>query len=232
MKRIGNIPLAVLLLLLLATGCNSPLDIDTPRNEFRDGIDGTISVDFPPDDTTTIINFSVSMIFDASESMSGLSNEETKNAGHAFIDSMDGIRDEGAVVWFTENVTVFEHITSDRQDLHDAVELLPAGGATAMWDGLYTGLLEINARGGHVRRAVILVADDADNSSTFGTPEKILNLALDQDIAVYTIALRLTPEESTLAAIADSTGGRHWSRPYATEMTDIFLTIFELLRAK
>ena len=145
---------------------------------------------------------------------------------------MDGFRDENAVVWFTESVTVFQHITSDRQALHEAVELLPAGGATAMWDGLYTGLLEVNARGGHVRRAVILVADDADNSSTFGTPEKILNLALDEDITVYSIALRLTPEESILAAIADSTGGRHWSRPYPTEMTDIFLTIFELLRAK
>jgi hypothetical protein len=115
------------------------------KQDFRIYENGVEVKDFTlwcPDPTIRCA-ISVSLVFDASGSMGGSGQAGAKQAGHAFVDLMDGVIDEASVIWFTHVVTVFQQMTTVKPLLHAAVDALPAGGTTAVWDGIYAGLIEL-----------------------------------------------------------------------------------------
>jgi len=244
------LPASLLLALILPAiawmpACDSPLEAETPRNRYSDGVSvlpsediGTaVSVNLVGDTTGTDTawtpaHFSAALVFDASGTITALLNEYFKRAGQAFLDSLDGTSDQGAVVFFTSSGTVSQRMTSDTAALRTAVRGVPmTTGATAVWDGIYLAMLEVQSRGTHARRAVIAITDSDDNSSELGSPQSIIDLALRSDIAVYTISLRETAHTSILQNIAQQTGGKHYLRPLLSELTGIYREIAEILRA-
>ena len=55
---------------------------------------------------------SVSLVFDASLSMNGSGMAGARQAGHAFIDLMDGAVDEACILGFNNDVTVWQQMTT------------------------------------------------------------------------------------------------------------------------
>lgn len=231
-------------LLLAVSGCDSPLAIDTPRSEHlaeiadpvASQIGSAISIIVPHDsssvDTSRYAHFSAVLVFDASGSMAGDEHREAVRAGHAFIDSLDGVKDEAAVVWYTQVVSVYQHMTVHRPSLHDAIDALPSTGATALWDGVYTALLELESKSSYSRRALIVLADDMDNSSTVGNPAKAMALARRLNVCVHSIALTDSPDRPALVALSDSTGGLHFAMPVPQALTPIYNRIVSELKKK
>lgn len=246
----GHVLPALLLLALILPaiawmqGCDSPLDAETPRNRYSDGIAVLPSEDIGTavsvslvDDTTatdtvwTPAHFSAALVFDASGTITAQLNEYFRRAGRTFVDSLDGSVDEGAVVFFTSTGTVYQHVTTDTARLRVAVNDLPmTPGATAVWDGIYLAMLELQSKATHVRKAVIIITDSDDNSSTIGTPNLITNLGKRDSIAVYSIAMRETAQSSILKNISQSTGGKHYSRPLLSQLNGIYREIAGILR--
>ncbi|MCB2204733.1 VWA domain-containing protein [bacterium] len=233
--------LPALTILFIVSACDSPLDIDTPRNQYQDNIAilpgdsiGTaVSVDIPVDTTSGTwvpSHFSAVLVLDASGSISGAMNQYLRKASEALLDSLDGSVDEGAVVYFNNVTTVRQHITTDVDSLRAAVNALPMTGGTAMWDGMYYAMLELTARATHARRAIIMITDSDDNSSSLGTPANVLDYAERNGIMVFTITMRLKSHEHVLRNITDITGGRHYAQPLLSSLNGIYREIAAILR--
>ena len=174
----------------------------------------------PPDR----FSISVALVFDASGSMVGGGNAGARAGGNAFIDMMDGWNDEAAIVWFGSIVNVAQGMTTYLDLLHNAVNLLPADGMTAMWDGAYAGLQEIIASGfGY--RALILLTDGADNAST-KTRGDVVTLALKNRIRVYTIGLGSGVNSTALLSLADTTDGRYFGVTNPGNLPSVYQAIY------
>ncbi|MCB2205822.1 VWA domain-containing protein [bacterium] len=171
---------------------------------------------------------SVALVFDASGSMSGAGNAGAMAAGHAFVDRMDESVDEAVVLWFNERVNIAQQTTRLQFLLHAAIDSLPVGGATAVWDGAYEGIFELINNGINPCRAVILLCDGADNSST-RTPAEIINLAINNHIRVYTVAYGSNVNAVELEMIAILTGGRYYRTPDAGQLASIYDEIATIL---
>jgi von Willebrand factor type A domain-containing protein/type IX secretion system substrate protein/PKD domain-containing protein len=170
---------------------------------------------------------SVALVFDASGSMSGVGNAGAKAAGNAFVDLMDGLIDEAAIIWFTSAVTVRLGMTVNLTDLHTAINSLPASGATAVWDGIYVGIQELINSGNNPCRAVIAITDGNDNSST-RTPQDIISLARENRIRVFTIGLGGV-HPAQLETIALLTGGKYYQAPSANQLVAIYEEISTII---
>ncbi|MDT8322767.1 MAG: VWA domain-containing protein [Bacteroidota bacterium] len=167
---------------------------------------------------------SAALVLDASGSMSGAGNAGAKAAGLAFVGLMDSTTDEAAVFYFNSAVTLTLQMTSSSSSLINAVDGLPAGGATAVWDAIYAGINEVAASAGNSKRAVVALTDGGDNSST-RSPAEVIALAQQKNIRVFTVGLGSAINATTLEMIALLTGGLYYQTPSATELQNIFTTI-------
>lgn len=223
---------------IIFVACDSPLGIDTPRKEYIDRIGGAVSMELcdpvsvvlPVDTGSADTHFSAVLVFDGSGGISSQLSQAMKEAGHAFLDSLDGSSDEAAVVFFNSVATVYQRMTTNVPSLKTAVNGLPIVGATAMWDGIFTGMLELEARGTHERRALIVITETRDNSSTTGTPTKIISLARTARIPIYTVSMAISIDESKLAEIAMESGGQHYRLPRLADLNDIYREIAHRLK--
>ncbi len=218
--------------LYFTVGCNGqPLYTLQPGNfkVFENGIEvGDFTLWCP--DPRQRCAISVALVFDASGSMSGGGNAGAIQAGLNFVSNMDGVLDEASVVWFTENVTVAQTMTTSKTALQGAINSLPASGATACWDGVYEGLLQVIRSGTNPCRAVIALTDGDDNSST-RTPAEIISLATRNRIRVFTIGLgSFSGSIGDLQNIAVSTGGQFYPSPTSAQLTQIYDAISLILR--
>ncbi|MDT8322766.1 MAG: VWA domain-containing protein [Bacteroidota bacterium] len=232
---------AACVVLLLTSACDSPLEVETPRNRYADNVSvlpgediGTpVSVDVPIDTTGghwTPAHFSAALVLDASGSITSEMNRYLRQSAGAFLDSLDGSVDEGMVVHFSGTATIYQGLTTDVAALRSAVDSLPRSGATAMWDAVYSAMRELNEKGSHTRKAVILITDSDDNSSSIGTATNTLEYAEGHGIMIFTITMRLSSHELVLRNIADRTGGRHYSQPRLSSLNSIYRGIAAILR--
>lgn len=224
------------------SACDSPLEIETPRNRLVDRVSiphaeligAPISIVFPPDtsdvDTSRTRRFSVALVVDASGSIPMLTAQAFRDGCHALLDSLDGEKDEGVLVYYTHTATIAQGLTTEVPLLRDAISTIPNDGATAMWDGMYKAMLELESKGSHARKAVVLLCDSDDNSSSTGTPAKIISLGQRASISVYSIALGLTNHEIVLRNIVQGTGGMHVPQPELSRIDDLCREIAHLLR--
>ncbi|MBI5646618.1 MAG: VWA domain-containing protein [Ignavibacteriae bacterium] len=172
---------------------------------------------------------SVSLVFDASGSMMGSGNLGAIDAGHAFIDSLDGVTDQAAILWFNSVVTTALPMTISTTALHTAMESLPASGATAVWDGIYAGVQHVITYGTNPVKVVIAMTDGGDNSSSRG-PSEAISLANRNGVRIFTIGLGSGIQTAILQNIADLTGGRYYETPSGTQLAAIYKEIFTILR--
>jgi Secretion system C-terminal sorting domain/von Willebrand factor type A domain len=172
---------------------------------------------------------STALVFDASGSMLGPRNEGTIAAGNTFVDLMDGVFDEAAVIWFNRYVTVRLGMTSNTTILHNAVDSLPASGGTGVYDGIYVGLQELVNSGNNPCRAVIAMTDGGDATSSHNQYD-IIALANKNRIRVFTIGLGgVFP--LGMEQIALLTGGKFYDVALATQLEAIYEEIAAIIYA-
>ena len=129
----------------VAIGCNGLPAYDVTRQDFRVVENGeerpVLSVECP--DISVRCPQSVSLVLDASASMTGRVFDGAKAAVRAFAQQLDGQVDEAALFSFNHQVTLVRHMTTDGQELAAAADSITTSGGTAAWDGTYAGLREV-----------------------------------------------------------------------------------------
>ena len=178
------------------------------------------------------------MVFDTSSSMEGDRLEALRAAGEAFL---DGLRpaDQAGLVAFNEDVVWLAESTSDKAAVRRALSRLRAGGATAVFDALYTGLL---LSAGELRPLVVLFTDGEDNRSWLDGAD--LKLVAERSNAlVHVVAWRpppstaglvpqrmtWSPQERMLREITEAAGGRFWNTDSPRRLRQAFGAIADAM---
>jgi len=167
------------------------------------------------------------LVFDASGSMGAEGVAGAKNAGHAFINMMDGMKDRAAIMWFGDTVTLAQHLTTDRTDLHVAMDRMPRGGGTALWDACFQALQLLGGMPDSVYRSLIVLSDGTDNSSSF-TGGAITNEA--RRLGVYINSVSLWSGWSGLSSVAQMTGGLSFYTDDPDDLAGYYTEIFREMR--
>jgi Ca-activated chloride channel family protein len=161
----------------------------------------------------------VSLLIDSSGSMMN----ELGQAQQAAADFIARLRsdDVAQVVDFDRRIQVLQAFTSDRRELETALRRMTARGSTSMYNAVYIALRELGALAsppaGQLRRDVIVVLSDGEDTSSLVTFDHLLDAAKRSQTVIYAIGLGLggapvrrgaVPPEVALRTLARDTGGR------------------------
>ena len=116
------------------------------------------------------------------------------------------------MLWFNDRLYIQQDFTSDPNKLLAAVDRIPSGGATALYDAIVKSAQQMRGRVG--RRALVIFSDGRDTFSSTRL-EQALKKAQAEDIVIFGVnssfpAWSVTPEyqaNDPLEFLASETGG-------------------------
>ena len=128
--------------------------------------------------------------------------------------------DEIFLITFSSQPVLRQDFTDDRDKLSQALRRIPATGGTALYDALSEALLKVR-NGRHAKRAILVITDGQDTSSTTKL-EEVLNRIRESELLVYPIGIsplnqaqgsavsskRDEVDFEILRAFAENSGGR------------------------
>ena len=140
-----------------------------------------------------------------------------------FILNMDfDAGDAAELISFDSYIMYMCTYTNDPALLINGIDNMTPYGSTALYDALYTGIMNAGARPG--ANCVIGFTDGMDNESVY-TPDEVVNLALAKEIPLYLIGTA-GADSGTLRSMADRTGGRYWSVNDINDVSDVLNEIY------
>jgi len=167
-------------------------------------------------------NLGIGITMDYSGSMGSQDITDMETAVKKFI-RLKSTADQLEIVKFDDNIYVAQNFTSDTTKLIKAVDsLYYLGGMTAFWSACDTALVGASKLTGFVP-AVIGFTDGYDNSSSI-TQSQLITKAQQYQIPIYTVGFGY-PDSTSMATIANSTGGRYYFAPTSAQIQDLFQTI-------
>lgn len=206
---------------------------------------------------------SLAILIDVSVSQSATLPYE-KVAAQAFVDSIfRSEKDQVAIVSFTGDATVEQELTADVGRVRRAISRIeivlppdyagggiffpggappitrtdPRMGTTAIWDAVWATAGELLSEAPEKkRRAIILLTDGVDTSSTIKRSEAI-DHAVKSDTVIYSIGIGDSVnfdgiEEDTLRKLSERTGGRAFFPEDGKDLRAAFVQIEQELRSQ
>ena len=180
----------------------------------------------------------LALTIDASASMARQLPIVRKAAG-ALVDSLRG-GDRATVVTIKSAVGVALPLTADRPRIDAAIRDLSASGGTALYDGVYVVLKELErARMADIRRRVLVLLSDGLDTASRLSADDMLALARRAGVGIYVIAMP-TPSsqlprkrqdgsalqaEYAMRALASDTGARSFFPKRVEELPAIYREI-------
>lgn len=158
---------------------------------------------------------------------------EAKRTAIDFLDSIMTPKDRAFAVSFSNVPRLLMPRTGDSGAVEEMIESLTAVGNTALHDAIVTSLYYF--RGVRGRRALVLLSDGDDTSSTIPFRDS-LEYARRSGVAIYAIGLDVgrfqTAVRGKLRDLARETGGRVFFISAAEELTGVYDQIEEELRSQ
>ena len=180
----------------------------------------------------------LALTIDASESMASQLPIVRKAAG-ALVDSLRG-GDRATVVTIKNAVGVALPLTADRPRIDAAIRDLSASGGTALYDGVYVVLKELErARMAEIRRRVLVLLSDGLDTASRLSADDMLALARRAGVGIYVIAMptgsphlprnrqdgSALQAEYAMRALARDTGARSFFPQRVEELPAIYREI-------
>jgi Ca-activated chloride channel family protein len=173
----------------------------------------------------------VSLLIDTSSSM----DDRMPWAQQAAADFVARLRpsDVAEVISFDSRVEVLQPMTSDKKLLEMAIRRTKAGGSTALYNAVYIALKQLSQTRPNVvdevRRQVIVLLSDGEDTSSLVTYEEMLDFAKRSQTVIYTIGLGLeetaskkSNSEFLLRQVAVETGGRLFMPKRPEDLADVY----------
>jgi Ca-activated chloride channel family protein len=235
----AGIDLVLLNVTVTASGGRPVGDLSADDFElFEDGRSEQVSF-FSPTNTA----LSISLLVDTSSSMEG----RLLLAERAAMDFVAKLRpgDVAEIVDFDSRVEVLQPFTNDRSLLEAAIERMRAGGSTSLYNAVYIALKQLEKvrpqAGDDVRRQVIVVLSDGEDTSSLVGFDDLVEVAKRSQTAIYTIGLALEPPgplapqqagEFILRRLAQETGGQLFLAKQPSELSNVYTRIADELRSQ
>jgi Ca-activated chloride channel homolog len=158
---------------------------------------------------------------------------EAKRAAIDFLKSIITPKDQAFAVSFSNRPVLVMTRTSDVGAVEKAIDELHAVGNTAIHDALVTSLYYF--RGVRGRRALIILSDGEDTSSTIQWKDA-LDYAKRSGVVIYPIGLNIgmtaISVREKLNNVAQATGGRTFYISKAIELQGVYKQIEQELRSQ
>ena len=174
-------------------------------------------------------NVNVNLVLDASGSMQGSRMTQAKNAAKSLLDYMS--LDQGdrvSIFSFNDYVFMDQDFTSDRFSLVSAVDSINPNGGTALYDAIYSGVLQTYYESG--AKCVIAFTDGEENASSY-TFDDVVDIASNTSIPVYIIGVDdYGYDSATLSSLATQCSGRYYSAndsDIESILQDIYISIYK-----
>jgi Ca-activated chloride channel family protein len=179
---------------------------------------------------------SVSLLLDTSASMKG----QLPLVKRAALDFISRLRphDVAQIVSFNSRAETLQPLTADRDLLDAAIRRLRPRGETALYNSLYIILKQLAKEqprdGEDVRRHVIVILSDGEDTSSLVTFDHVLDLAKHSQTVIYTILCNPGPAaprtirptgEFVLRQFAHETGGRLFVPRLPTDLAGVYSEI-------
>jgi Ca-activated chloride channel homolog len=164
----------------------------------------------------------IGLLIDTSSSVRLKLDFEKRAAGN-FIRAVMRRNDQALLVDFDHGTSLVQDFTHRPSDIIEKVDLLRAGGGTAMWDALYT-VARDKMTDRDARKTIVIVSDGEDRNSKVGFDET-LQMIQASEVTVYGIgtskfgASSNKQGEDNLKKLAEETGGAAFF-PYSAELLD------------
>lgn len=153
---------------------------------------------------------SVGLIYDCSRSMSS-KFKTARAAPHALFNELNA-DDESFLITVSDKAELRRGLTSNFNEIENALLFTHPMGTTSLIDGIYMGL-QLIKKSHNPRRALIVVSDGGDNNSRY-TLRELESLAIESDTQVFSMGLYINPQTQEevdgpelLAALSQRTGG-------------------------
>jgi VWFA-related protein len=171
----------------------------------------------------------VVMVLDMSDSVAGERLEHLRAAGLTLLDQL-APDDEAALVTFSHAVRIHAPLTTDRSDVRAALGRAKGFGRTALVDAIHTGIV-LGESG--VGRSVLIVFSDGVDTSSWLSPEGLLDTARRTDAVAYFVS----PVEKAKATtfnreLTSLTGGSLIEIASTRDLSTAFLRILEEFRQR
>ncbi len=153
--------------------------------------------------------FSLAIVVDRSGSMIGEKIMRAKESVQRFLSLMEP-GDRAGLITFSDRVERVEPLTDDMARLKQSTDTIKAGGHTALFDAIASGVELVQNIPG--RRAVIVLTDGIANRGALDMNQSIA-AAVKEDVSVYVIGLGKDVRASRLELIAEETGGFYFFTP-------------------
>jgi Ca-activated chloride channel family protein len=182
---------------------------------FEDGVPQVISA-FASDPKP----IALSIMIDSSTSM----DQKLRVAEEAAVGFVRRLRpdDVAQIITFNNETRIRQTFTSDMLALERAIRETRAGGSTSLYEAIYIAINELTRMrrtrpADEVRRQVILMLSDGEDTTSRPNYEDVLDVAKRSDVAVYAIGLRAAGRQEgrafnefdyVLRTLTQSSGGR------------------------
>lgn len=181
------------------------------------------------------VPLSVSLVLDTSSSMDG----QMVLSKQAAMDFIARLRpdDIAEVVSFDSRVEVLQPMTSNRGLLEAAIQRMRASGSTALYNAVYIVLKQLDKRqpqtNDDVRRRVIVVLSDGEDTSSLVTFDQLLDSAKRSQTVIFAVGLGLEQATKTtrsdaefgLRQLTQETGGRLFLPKRPVDLVDVYTQI-------
>jgi Ca-activated chloride channel homolog len=185
----------------------------------------------------------VSLLIDSSGSMF----RQMPMAQRAAMEFVARLRpgDVAQIVDFDRRVQVLQPFSDDRAALEQAIRRVEARGSTSMFNAIYIALRDHSGlakpAGDQIRRDVIVVLSDGDDTSSLVTHDHLLDGAKRSPTVIYAVGLGVgdprmrrgsTPPEYALRSLAFETGGRLFLPKDANALSGVYKEISDELASQ
>ena len=172
----------------------------------------------------------VNLVLDASGSMQqGGRMDQAKNAAKSFLDYMSLDKgDRASIFSFNNYVYMNQDFTNDRASLVSAVDRIVPSGETALYDAIYSGVLQTYYENGS--KCLIAFTDGAENASNYKFND-VVSIAQNTGIPVYIIGVNDYGYDSgSLRDLAKQCSGDYYSANNSdiqAILKDIYISIYK-----
>jgi VWFA-related protein len=178
------------------------------------------------------------LVMDVSGSMDkGNKLESAKVVAKEYIAQMRE-NDQAGIVLFNTMVRTAQVIKGNKAELSSAIDMISAGGDTAMYDALISAVNQLNSISG--RKAILVYTDGLDNRSK-ATAENVISAIGSGGLTISTVGFGdasqgLGSQESldavTLKNIAEKSGGKYGFAANQQELSDLYASYGRSLRSE
>ena len=174
------------------------------------------------------IPLNVILGLDVSESVAGERLDHLLGAGNTLLARLAG-DDRAALLTFSHAVRLRQELTRDITRVRQALEDVIPAGQTSLVDGTSAA---IALSGSDVGRSLLILFSDGVDTSSFLSPDVVIQSARRADVVAYGVAMRSRISPMFLKELGSLTGGSVIEIESTQDLSQTFLSIHDEFRQR